>query len=153
MRGIIILFALIGCSFSSHSQLTKCSKKLIGTWEYRFRDGFEKWTAENDVLIGSAYRVNKVGDTTKVEDLQIKKINKSFVYSIKTKVAVADSLTIESYNFVGTKKKMIFYNIDSNIPTMISYTFGFLNRNKLKISIQYGVKDEPVVLILSRSKE
>ena len=147
------MFALIGFSFSSFGQLTKRSKKLIGTWEYRYRDGFEKWTSENDILEGSAYRVNKVGDTTKVEDLQIKKINKSFVYSIKTKVVVDDSLTIDSYNFIGTKKKMEFYNIDSNIPTMISYTFGFLNRNKLKISIHYGIKDEPVVLILSRSKE
>lgn len=148
LTGLLFLFVT---SFVN-AQFSKKTKKLIGTWQYKSGDGFEVWSLDNDVLLGKAFRVNKLGDTSKVEDIQIKKVNKSLVYTIKSKSHINDSLIIESHNFIGTKKKMEFINIESNLPALIKYSFGCFNPNKLKISIQYGLKDEPVVLILNRSK-
>ena len=147
----VLLFSLI--SVYAEGQLPSKVKKITGIWKYKSGDGFEVWTLKDDILLGTAFRINKVGDTTKVEDLKIRKVNKTLVYTVNSKNFIEDSLVIDDHNFVGTKKKMEFFNIESNIPVMIRYSFGFLNRNKLKISIQYGIKDEPVELILNRLKD
>lgn len=147
----VLLFSLI--TVYADGQLPNKAKKITGTWKYKSGDGFEVWNLKGDILVGTAFRVNKVGDTTKVEDLKIRRVNKTLVYTVNSKKFINDSLIVDAHNFVGTKKKMEFFNIESNIPVMISYSFGFLNRNKLKISIQYGIKDAPVVLILNRLKE
>jgi len=139
-------------AISAYCQIPNKTKKLIGTWEYKSGDGFEVWHLENDILSGAAFRVNKVGDTSKVEDLYIQKVNKTLVYTIKSKIYINDSSILDSHSFVSTKNKMEFFNIESNLPAMIKYSFGFLNSNKLKISIQYGIKDEPIVLVLNKSK-
>lgn len=153
MKLILTSFIFCFIAISAYCQFSNKTKKIIGTWEYKSGDGFEGWTLENDVLSGAAYRVNKIGDTSKVEDLKIQKINKTLVYTIKSKSFTNDSLIVDAHNFVGTKNKMEFFNIESNLPAMIKYSFGFLNRNKLKISIQYSIKDEPVELLLNRSKK
>jgi len=108
---------------------------------------------EGEFLIGGAYRINKLGDTSKVEDLKIRKVNKTLVYTICSEDLLGDTSIVLKHNFVGQKNKMKFSNIESNLPAMISYSFGFLNRNKLKIKIQYGIKDTPVELQLNRIKE
>lgn len=149
LASLVIFFVAI----FANGQLSSKTKKLVGTWEYKSGDGFEVWSLENDFLSGAAFRVNKVGDTSKVEDLHIRKVNKTLIYTIKSKSFIEDSLIIESRNFVATKNKMEFFNIESNLPVMIKYSFGFFNRNKIKISIQYGIKDEPVVFVLNRSKD
>ena len=153
MKLILAGLTIFYIAISASAQLSSKTKKLVGTWEYKSGDGFEVWSLENDFLSGAAFRVNKVGDTSKVEDLQIRKVNKTLVYTINSKSFIEDSLVIDSRNFVGTKNKTEFFNIESNLPVMIKYKFGFLNRNKIKISIQYGIKDESVVFVLNRSKE
>lgn len=153
MKLVVTVFVFCFIAICANGQLPNKVKKITGTWKYKSGDGFEVWNLEDDILFGTAFRVNKVGDTTKVEDLKIRKINKTLVYTVNSKHFINDSLVVDAHNFVGTKKKMEFVNIESNIPVMISYSFGFLNRNKLKILIQYGIKDEPVVLILNRIKE
>lgn len=148
---VILIFSFF--TLNTVAQLSGKTRKLIGTWEYKSGNGFETWTAEGEFLIGSAYRINKLGDTSKVEDLQIRKVNKTLVYTICSEELVGDTSVIITHNFIGQKNKMKFSNIESNLPEMITYSFGFLNRNKLKIKILYGFKDTPVELHLYRIKE
>lgn len=149
------LIALICAVFSLNAigQFSGKTKKLIGTWEYKSGNGYEKWELDGEFLIGGAYRINKLGDTSRVENLQIRKVNKSMIYTICSEEMIADTSVIITHNFIGQKNKMKFANIESNLPVMISYSFGFLNRNKLKIKILYGIKDTPVELQLFRIKE
>lgn len=148
---IILIFSFF--SLNTFAQFSGKTKKLIGTWEYKSGNGFESWHLEGEFLIGGAYRINKLGDTSKVEDLKIRKVNKTLVYTICSEDLLGDTSIVLKNNFVGQKNKMKFSNIESNLPAMISYSFGFLNRNKLKIKIQYGIKDTPVELQLNRIKE
>ncbi len=153
MRFTLVLLMLTTFSVNVSAQFSRKTRKLIGTWEYKSGNGYEKWEIDGEFLMGGAYRINKLGDTTKVEDLQIRKIHKTLVYTICSEEFIADTSVIITHNFIGQKNKMKFANIESNLPAMISYSFGFLNRNKLKISILYGIKDTPVQLQLFRSKE
>lgn len=148
---IILIFSLF--TLNSVAQFSGKTKKLIGTWEYKSGNGFESWHLEGEFLIGGDYRINKLGDTSKVEGLQIRKVNKTLVYTICSEELIGDTSVVLTHNFIGQKNKMKFSNIESNLPLMISYSFGFLNRNKLKIKIQYGMKDTPVELQLFRIKE
>jgi len=148
---IILIFSFF--TFNAVAQFSSKTKKLIGAWEYKSGNGFESWHSEGEFLIGRAYRINKLGDTTKVEDLQIRKVNKTLIYTICSEELIGDTAVVLTHNFIGQKNKMKFSNIESNLPAMISYSFGFLNRNKLKINIQYGIKDTPVELQLYRVKE
>ena len=132
---IILIFSFF--SLNTFAQFSGKTKKLIGTWEYKSGNGFESWHLEGEFLIGGAYRINKLGDTSKVEDLKIRKVNKTLVYTICSEDLLGDTSIVLKHNFVGQKNKMKFSNIESNLPAMISYSFGFLNRNKLKIKIQY----------------
>ena len=153
MRYALVILMLIAFSINTSAQFSRKTRKLIGTWEYKSGNGYEKWEIDGEFLIGGAYRINKLGDTSKVEDLQIRKVHKTLVYTICSEEFIADTSVIITHNFIGQKNKMKFANIESNLPAMISYSFGFLNRNKLKISILYGIKDTPVQLQLFRSKE
>ena len=148
---IILIFSFF--TLNAAAQFSGKTKRLIGTWEYKSGNGFENWELDGDFLIGGAYRINKLGDTTKVEDLQIRKVNKTLVYTICSEEFVGDTSVVITHNFIGPKNKMKFTNIESNLPALISYSFGFLNRNKLKIRIQYGIKDTPVELMLYRLKK
>ena len=153
MKFNLVVFICCFVAINAFGQFSGKTKKLVGTWEYKSGNGFEQWNLEGEFLIGGAYRINKLGDTTKVEDLQIRKVNKSLVYTICSEEFIEDSSVVITHNFVGTKNKMKFNNIESNLPAMISYSFGCFNRNKLKITILYGIKDTPVELVLNRVKE
>jgi hypothetical protein len=137
---------------TARGQFSTKTKKIIGTWEYKSGNGFETWHVEGEYIIGEAYRINKLGDTTKVEDLQIRKVNKTLVYTICSEELINDTSIVSMHNFIGAKNKMVFTNVESNLPAKISYYFGCFSRNKLKIKIQYSIKDTPVELLLFRVK-
>ncbi len=146
---LIITFFL---SLVVSAQLPKKVEKLEGEWKYKEGSGFEVWTLKGGMLNGYAYRMNKLGDTIMVEDIRLKMVNKTLVYSLETYNHVGDSITSLKNDFVGSKRRMTFINIDSNTPYSISYSYGFLSRKKLKIKIKYGIKEGPVVLKLLKVK-
>lgn len=133
-----------------NAQIGNRGDKLVGKWEYKEGSGFETWEKSGEELIGHAFRINKMGDTTKVEDLNIKRVNKNLVHILSTYNIVADSAIVTTYRFVGGKRKLSFVNIDSNTPYSIDYKLGCLNRNKLSIKIKYGVNEKPTKLSLRR---
>lgn len=153
MRNLIKITIVILAAFSAYNvsaQVGNKGEKLIGKWEYKEGSGFETWEKENEHLIGHAFRINKMGDTTKVEDLDIKRVNKNLIHVLSTYNIVNDSAIVTTYRFVGGKRKLDFVNIDANTPYSISYKFGFLNRNKLFIRIKYGINEKATKLSLRR---
>ena len=149
-RNILILFVTVFLALPSFAQIGGRAEKLIGKWEFKEGSGFETWRAEGDELVGKAYRKGKVGDTTKVEEVNLKRVNKNLIYTLNTYNIVQDSVIVNTYRFVGGKRKLSFVNIDSNTPYSIDYKFGFLNRNKLFIKIKYGINDKATKLTLRR---
>ena len=150
IKHILIAFMVIGFSKTIDAQLPNRAKKLIGLWEYNKGSGFETWEMEGEELVGHAYRINKIGDTSKVEDLTIRMVNGNMIHLLTTFQIQKDTTIATRNSFLGGKRKLYFENIESNIPHSISYKFGFLNRNKLFIRVKYGVNDEPVKLVLRR---
>jgi len=152
---IYIFIAFIGVSFFSLSQLDSKMKKMIGEWEFRNGSGLEIWKQENDQLHGYEYRMSKFGDTVRVEEMTIHFVNKNLVYTIddhRHSTTMEAIQCHEKMRFVGDRRDMKFYNIDEHTPYSIQYSFGFFNRDKMKIKIQSGQKDKPVKLILLRVK-
>ena len=96
---IILIFSFF--SLNTFAQFSGKTKKLIGTWEYKSGNGFESWHLEGEFLIGGAYRINKLGDTSKVEDLKIRKVNKTLVYTICSEDLLGDTSIVLKHNFVG----------------------------------------------------
>lgn len=148
---IVILF--VGVTNLLFAQLPSSVLKLAGEWKYKSSESYEVWSLDSDELSGYAYRMNKVGDTSIVEKITIKKVNKNLFYSLETYNTIGDSIIILERKFIGGKRKMKFLNIENNSPYKIVYSFGFLNRNRLKIRIQYNVLDNPIKLILNRVKD
>ena len=148
MHRVIVLFIIALISTNAHSQLGAKANKLIGVWNFKHSDGFEVWSMQNDDLIGNAYRVNKMGDTSRVEKLSIRKVQKNLAYSTITYNLVGDTIRTEKHFFLGGKRKLRFENVENNTPQVIIYKFGFFNRNKLKIFIQLnsGTKAKPLIL-------
>ena len=149
----ILSFFLIVSHLHSFGQLPSKAMKLIGTWKYEGGSGYEVWTENSGTMHGVAYRINKIGDTSIVEVINLSKVNKQLVYSLQTKKIVGDSVVAVKNVFIGGKRKLEFFNVEAGMPYSISYKTGFLNKNKLKIKIQRGSSDEPVVLILYRIKD
>jgi hypothetical protein len=145
---ILVIFAFLSTGLMA--QLPGAAKKLVGEWEYKEGSGFETWQLNGEELEGHAYRVSKLRDTSIVEDLTIKRVNKNLVHIMKIYSVVNDSTITNTYHFLGNKRKLKFINIDSNTPYSIQYKFGFLNRNKLFIKIQYGPYEKPSKLVLKR---
>lgn len=144
-RTLKILFLsvlFVGLGSTVFGQLPGSVEKLAGQWNYYMGNGFEEWKMEGDELKGRAYRVSKMQDTSLVEELTIKKVNKNLIHILKTYNIVQDSTITTTYHFVGGKRKLKFINIDSNTPYSIQYKFGFLNRRKLIIKIKYGPNDK-----------
>lgn len=153
MKQLISIIFIVALATTGFSQIPNKAKKLIGKWQYKSGAGYEVWQLNNDQLDGAAYRVSKNGDTSQVENLHIKKVNKTLVYILETNTQQGDSIVVQKNSFVGMGNKMKFSNLESTIPSMISYSFGCLNRNKLKIKIQFGVNEDPIVLELRRYKK
>lgn len=140
-NSVAIVFLIL--SFGLSAQMTNKMEKLIGKWNYKEGSGFETWTKSGDELIGQAYRINvKALDSTKVEDIRISRINKNMVYTMETHKHENDTVTKQRFQFVANKKSFKFYNVNQGAPYRIEYKFGFFNRNKLIIKIQYVAKDK-----------
>jgi hypothetical protein len=149
LRDIIsILFIALFVQVSG--QINGKAKHLVGTWEYESGGGVEVWKLEGDQLIGYGYRTSKTGDTVKVEDLKISKVNKNLVYSLSTKQQTETGIKVNNYKFVGNKNRLYFENIDDEIPASFKYSFGLFSRSKLKIVIRYSGRDKPLKLKLRK---
>ncbi|MFT5858780.1 MAG: hypothetical protein ACI865_000868 [Flavobacteriaceae bacterium] len=143
---VLLLFL---SALPAYGQLPSKVKKMAGTWEYKQGSGFESWELQGNELIGHAFRVNvKTGDTSKVEDMTIRKPSKHLVYVIETINYVDDSLMIRAQNFIADRKKMKFYNMTGQTPHAIEYSFGFFSKKKLKLKIYHGPFDKPLKLVL-----
>jgi len=154
MRLIIFFFiAFILSSGVSFGQLPSSVEKLEGTWRYKGGSGYEHWKKEDGKLIGHTFRITRLGDTTKTEDIVLNKINNRLVYSLTTFNVIKDSLVTSHHGFIGGKRKMEFLNLSEIAPYSIEYKFGFLNRNKLKVLVKNTMTDAPSKYILYRIKE
>lgn len=152
---MIRIFQLLFCLLAvnvAFAQSIKKSDKFIGTWRYQYDLGTEVWKLENEVLVGESFRHNRMGDSTKVEDLRIRMAGKLTIHEWTTFNVVGDTLLTNSATFVSRNSALDFYNVDGVTPYSIAYSFGFLNRNKLIIKIRFGVKEKAVRYKLIRSK-
>ena len=148
--GVIILFV----SVSAYGQLTSKTYKLEGTWAYKKGSGYETWSAHGNKLVGFEYRINKTGDTLKVERMTIRQVGENMMYSIGEHESASDTtIHHKNMNFKGTATKMDFINITSNTPYSITYKFSFFSKNRLKVKIRYVQKGKPAKLSLIRMKE
>lgn len=148
-----LLFLFVLNSGQTFCQLPSSVNKLEGLWKYKEGSGYEVWKSQDKKLVGFTYRITKSGDTSKVEDIVLNKINNRLVYSLTTYNVVNDSLITAHREFIGGKRKMEFINLSESAPYSIEYKFGFLNRNKLKVIVRNTVSDDPIKYILYRVKE
>jgi hypothetical protein len=153
MKQLVSILFIVAIAATGFSQLPNKAKKLVGKWQYKSGAGYEVWELNNNQLKGAAYRVSKNGDTTQVESLVMKRVNKTLVYILETNSQQGDSIVVQKNSFIGVGSKMKFNNLESTVPSMISYAFGCLNRKKLRIKIQYGVNEDPIILELRRYKK
>jgi len=154
MKRFVALVVFVVMAIGVHAQLPNKAEKLAGTWEYKFNSGFEVMELKGDEIVGMGYRINrKTGDTSKVETIRIRKVNKTLVYSMTNYKVVKDSVVATTQKMVSSGNKMKFYNISSLSPHAIKYSFGFLNRNKLFVRIYHNTDAKPVKLTLTRKKE
>ena len=149
----LLLIAFIFNSGLSFGQLPSKFEKLEGTWRYKEGSGYEVWKKQDDKLVGYTYRITKLGDTSRVEDMVLAKFNNTTVYNHTTYNVVNDSLITTEHQFVGSKRKMEFFKISESVPYSIEYKFGFFNRNKLKVLVRNTISDDPIKFTLHRIKE
>ncbi len=144
----LILFLLFLLPISLNAQLKGLALKLEGTWAFKESPGFEKWERVEDEMVGKAYRVNKMGDTSLVEEMHIKSVNNRLIYQSITFNRTADTVIRVKHDFIGRRRKMMFTNIALDLPYAIKYSFGFLNKRRLNIQIHFheGEKAKKMVL-------
>ncbi|MFZ9029465.1 MAG: hypothetical protein ACO2Z9_10650 [Crocinitomicaceae bacterium] len=147
-----ILFLLLLTPFVAGAQLKGAVLKLEGTWTFKESPGFEKWERAGEEMVGRAYRVNKMGDTSLVEEMHISSVNNRLVYQSITFNRPADTVIRVAHNFVGKRRKMMFTNIARDLPYAIKYNFGFLNKRKLNIQIHFHEGEKAKKMVL-RKKE
>ena len=141
------IFIIIG--FSLNAQLPKKAFKLEGKWEFSSGNGYEVWYVEEDFLIGESYKIiNK--DTIKVDDLIIVYEGELLIHEIKNRLK--NELNQKLHYQAPNAKKLYFINTQSDVSNSISYSFGFLNRNKLIIKMKFGPNGDKTKLILRKIK-
>lgn len=149
-----ILFSFLFLSFYSFGQVPRITESLIGEWKFKAGTGLERWKLIGDELKGEEIRINKLGDSIVVEEMTIRSVNNHLIYVVEEHKVGNNSIVQHHANhFVSRNTKMNFYNIDSNVPSFISYRFGFLNRNRVKIKISFNENEKPVKLLMFRKKE
>lgn len=147
---IISLLFLFSISFS-FGQLKGKAKHLPGTWVYQEGSGYEVWQLDNGALTGAGYRMNKIGDTIRVESLQIKLINASLFYTLETGTHISGiQANYAKRQFVSKKRKLDFTNTESNMPMRLKYSFGFFNKKKMIITIYMTENVKKTKLILRK---
>ncbi len=153
MKRIGALLVFFALSMGAFAQLPNKAEKMAGTWEYKLRSGFEVIEIKGDELHGVGYRVNKkTGDTSRVENVRIKRVDETLVYSMTTYNVVNESVVSTVQKFVSSGRKLKFRNVSAPTPYAIKYSFAFLNRNKMFIRVYHGPDAKPIKLILTRKK-
>lgn len=153
MKWIVSVLVFFFAASMTYAQLPNKVKKMEGKWEYKLGSGFEVLEVVGDELVGVGYRINqKTNDTTRVENTNIELVNSNLIYTLTTYNVIGDSVSISVQKFVAKGKKMTFRNITNFTPYAIEFSMGFLNRNKLKMSIYHGPDEDPVHLYLTREK-
>lgn len=152
MRQLYLIALFLFTSGITLAKLPSNVKKLVGTWEYKEGSGFESWRLEGDVLVGEAFRINKLNDTIVAEQFKINKVDKNLVLHLDAYQIVNDSLEIRERKFLGGKRKLKFTNIESESPISLHYKFGIFSKNKLKIFITILEGSKPQKLTLFRQK-
>ena len=148
---IVAFLFNLGLSFG---QLPSKVQKLEGKWMFKEGSGYEVWERKDQKLVGHAFRITKLGDISKVEDVEICEIGKVLTYYLTTYNVVNDSLVTANRNFIsGGRRKMNFIHMDEQAPYSIKYKFVFLNKNKLRVFVQNTISDEPSKFTLIRIKE
>ena len=101
-------------------------------------------------MIGEAYRVNKMGDTSLVEEMRISSVNNRLIYQSTTFNRTLDSVVRVEHNFIGKRRKMTFTNIELDLPYAIVYRIGFFNKRKLRIQIYFNEGEKGKMMVLSK---
>jgi hypothetical protein len=147
---IISLIIFFSISFS-FSQLKGKAKHLPGTWVYQEGSGYEVWQLENEGLTGTGYRMNKIGDTIRVEALGIRLVNSSLFYTLETGTHISGiQTTYAKRQFVSKRRKLDFTNIEDSMPVRLKYAFGFFNKKKLIITVYMTENVKKTKLILRK---
>ncbi len=150
----LLLFVLLFSISPSFGQIPQKVENLVGVWNYKTGAGLEIWTKVGGELKGEEIRVNKLGDSIVVEKMSIRFVNEQLIYMIEEHESKVDSLIhYDAKHFVSKNKKMNFINIDSGIPASITYRFGFFNKKKVKIKIEFSRNDKPVKLLMFRKNK
>lgn len=146
---IFILPLLLLVSSNLYSQVPSKTEKLVGTWDYKEGSGYEIWKMSGDKLLGEAYRVNKkTQDTSKVEEMSIRKPAKNLLYSTETYSVVNNQLVTREQNYIANGRKMKFFNLQNRPPYAVEYKFGWFSKKKMKVFIYHGPHDKPLKLTL-----
>lgn len=143
---ITFLFPLLAVA-----QLKGPAKKMAGTWTYKESPGFEIWEQQGDEMVGRAYRVSKMGDTSLVEEMSIRSVNHRLTYNSTTFNHTGDTLIRVQNTFIGGRRKMKFTNIAREIPFAINYSFGFLNKKRVKIQIYFNEGEKAKKIVLTKN--
>lgn len=151
----IILSLLFVCfTMFAFGQLKGKSKRLLGTWVYEQGSGYEVWNLENGNLVGAGYRTNKLGDSVRVETLNITFANKYLYYTLETgQYTYARFTTTSKRQFISNKRKLDFISTENMTPYRMKYSFGFFNKKKMIISIYLHESEKKTKLILRKGAD
>ena len=150
---LFFLFFISLLANTAFGQLPSKVEKLEGKWRFKEGSGYEVWEVKGDKIVGHAFRVLKTGDTSRVEDFFIARVNKTLVYNLRTYTNINGQLVTKERDFYSSKRKMKFVSLTEDLPYSIEFKFGFFNRNKLKILVQGDAHASVEKFTLIRIKE
>lgn len=154
MRILLSISLILLFSVSVSAQVPRKAMKLQGEWVFKSGNGFDVWSYEDNKLLGSSYRISKLGDTLLTDKTTITMTETGvLVHTVESNRIIQDSIQYSKLHFISNKRKLKFVNLEGNSPYSIEYKFGFLNRKKLKIRIKFGVNSETTELIMIRAKD
>jgi hypothetical protein len=145
----LLILIIICASYTSFGQLSKKALKFEGHWVYKNHTAISICERHGDELHFVDYRINKIGDSTKVEEAVLRKEGDVYLYELSTLKYSSDNIITTKTSFKGGKS-LKFYNTELNVPYSIQFKTGFLNKNNKRIIIKYGPNDKGVKLYLSR---
>jgi hypothetical protein len=148
MNRLLLLICLVLIASTTEAQLPKRVQKLEGLWEYRAGSGFEDWRFKGDRMVGTSFRINKLGDTLVAERFEIAYINKRLVMDLKAYHTVGDSLVVRQKTLIGKRRKMEFTNVSGVAIEKLRYRFGFFSKRRLKLLVYHQRDMKPQKLVL-----
>ncbi|MEN9302074.1 MAG: hypothetical protein RL264_503 [Bacteroidota bacterium] len=139
----LLIFALF--PFTLMGQIKGKALHLEGEWRYKEGSGKEVWYKQGDYLKGEGFRITKFGDTVKVEDLALTRVNGVMLYTYNR---IEHGKKIETMTLVSKNRKLEFVSADPENPIKLTYKLS-ASKNKLRIYVQFneGVKPNRLTLI------